>query len=236
YKDVRDLLAIQQIRISGDETYMMYVNKDYANNKGITVSLVKRRTATSMLGFSLDYTFSVSEGNETNTDAFFMDLASGRQSEKIPVLLGWDQTHTLNGTLSIGEPRDWNITLVGRIGTGLPYTPQMDDTQIFLRTNSGRKPSQITVDLLADKVIKLFGFDFSFFIKVFNLFDTLNERYIYSDTGRATYSLVLNQTPAQETNKLSERIPGVKSAKEYFVRPQYYAPPREVRFGFSVEF
>jgi outer membrane receptor protein involved in Fe transport len=236
YKDVRDLLAIQQIRISGDETYYMYVNKDYANNKGITVSLVKRRTATSMLGFSLDYTFSVSEGNETNTDAFFMDLSSGRQSEKIPVLLGWDQTHTLNGTLSIGEPRDWNITLVGRIGTGLPYTPQMDDTQIYLRTNSGRKPSQITVDLLADKVITLFGFDFSFFVKVFNLFDTLNERYIYNDTGRATYSLVLNQTPAQETNKLSERIPGVKSAKEYFVRPQYYAPPREVRIGFSVEF
>jgi hypothetical protein len=82
----------------------------------------------------------------------------------------------------------------------------------------------------------LFGFDFSFFVKVFNLFDTLNERYIYNDTGRATYSLVLNQTPAQETNKLSERIPGVKSAKEYFVRPQYYAPPREVRIGFSVEF
>ncbi len=236
YKDVRDLLAVQQIRISGDETYLMYVNKDYANNKGITLSLTKKRTANSLLGFSLDYTFSVSEGNETSSDAFFLDLSSGRQSEKIPVMLTWDQTHTLNGTVTVGNSRDWNITLVARLGSGLPYTPQLIDSQLYLRTNSGRKPSQVTVDLLADKVINLFGFDFTVFLKVFNLFDTLNERYIYSDTGRATYSLTQNQTPAQQTNKLAESIPGIHSADEYFVRPTYYSAPREVRVGFSVDF
>ncbi|MBZ0200812.1 MAG: TonB-dependent receptor, partial [Ignavibacteriaceae bacterium] len=48
YKDVRDLLAVQQIRISGNETYLKYVNKDYANSKGITLSLTKRRTPNDM--------------------------------------------------------------------------------------------------------------------------------------------------------------------------------------------
>ncbi len=236
YKDVRDLLAIQQIRTSGSETYFKYVNKDYANNKGITFTLTKKRSANSMIGFSLDYSFSVSEGNETNTDAFFLDLSSGRQTEKIPVLLTWDQTHTLNATFTIGEPRDWNVTLVGRFGTGLPYTPLINDTQVYLRSNSGRKPSQMTVDLLADKVITLFDFDITFFLKVFNLFDTLNERYVYNDTGRATYSLTQIQSAAQATDDIASKTPGVKSADEYFVRPQYYAPPREVRVGFSIDF
>ena len=85
-------------------------------------------------------------------------------------------------------------------------------------------------------MINLFGFDFTVFLKVFNLFVTLNERYIYSDTGRATYSLTQNQTPAQQTNKLAESIPGIHSADEYFVRPTYYSAPREVRVGFSVDF
>lgn len=235
YKDVRDLLALQQIRVSGDQTYYKYVNKDYGNIKGITFSLTKRRTPKSIIGVTIDYTFQVSEGNETNSDAFFLDLLSGRQSEKIPVYLAWDQTHTLNTTVTVGR-EDWNITLVGRLGSGLPYTPQISGNQIYLRTNSGRRPTQATVDLLAEKVLSLFGFDFTFFLKIFNLFDTLNERYVYNDTGRATYTLVANQSVALAADKLAETVKGLHSATEYFNQPTYYQPPREVRFGASFEF
>ncbi len=236
YKDVRDLLALQQIRISGDETYFKYVNKDYGSSKGITFSLTKRRTPSDMLSVTLDYTFLVAEGNDTNTDAFFLDLSSGRQSEKIPIFLSWDQTHTLNATISVGQPNDWNVTLVGRLGTGLPYTPQITDQQVYLRTNSGRKPSQATVDLMAEKNLSLMGVDLTLFLKVFNLFDTLNERLVYNDTGRATYTLVANQGSAQATDKLAETVPGVHSANEYFNQPAYYAPPREVKLGMSIDF
>jgi outer membrane receptor protein involved in Fe transport len=235
-KDVRDLLATQQIRISGDESYYKYVNKDYANIKGITLSFTKRRTAGDLLGVTVDYTFQVAEGNETASDAFFLDLSSGRQSEKIPVLLDWDQTHTLNMTVAVGRANDWNVTLVGRLGSGLPYTPQVTSETIFLQTNSGRKPTQITVDLLADKTFTYKSFQFTVFAKVFNLFDSLSERIVYSSTGRAGYALEQIQGPALETDKISARIPGVHSADEYFVRPQYYLPPREVRLGVSLEF
>ena len=236
YKDVRDLLALQQIRISSDETYFKYVNKDYANIRGITFSLTKRRTAGDLLGVSVDYTFQVAEGNETNADAFFLDLSSGRQSEKIPVYLSWDQTHTLNATISVGRPNDWNIAVVGRFGTGLPYTPQDFGRSIELRTNSERKPEQATVDLLADKTFNLGAFGLSVFLKVYNLFDTLNERLVYTDTGRATYTLLMTQGPALETEKIASEVPGVQPASEYFVQPQFYLPPREVRLGLSIEF
>ena len=236
YKDVRDLLAQQQIRISGDETYYKYVNKDYSNVKGLTFSLTKRRGPGELVGATLDYTFQVSEGNETDANAFFVDLSSGRQSEKVPVYLDWDQSHTLNATVSVGEPNDWNITAVGRIATGLPYTPQILTQTVYLVTNSARKPSQARVDLLADKTFTVSGIRLTAFLKVYNLFDSLIERYVYDDTGRATYTLVEGQGTAEETNRIAARIPGVHSATEWFVRPDYYAPPREVRVGVNVEF
>jgi outer membrane receptor protein involved in Fe transport len=236
YKDVRDLLALQQIRVSGEETYYKYVNKDYSNVKGITFSLTKRRTAGDMLGATLDYTFQVAEGNETDANAFFVDLSSGRQSEKIPVYLDWDQTHTINATVTVGEPNDWNVTAVARLGTGLPYTPQVTSSTVYLKTNSNRKPMQTRVDLLADKTFTISGIRLTAFLKVYNVFDTMNERYVYDDTGRATYTLVAGQGTAEATNALAARIPGVHSADEYFVNPTFYSAPREVRIGASLEF
>ena len=153
-------------------------------------------------------------------NAFFVDLSSGRQSEKVPVYLDWDQTHTLNATVSVGEMNDWNVTLVGRLGTGLPYTPQITSKTVYLRTNSNRKPSQSRVDLLADKTFTVAGLRLTAFLKVYNLFDTLNERYVYDDTGRATYTLVADQGTAQATDKLAATIPGVHPGERVVCRPE----------------
>ena len=107
-------LQLQQIRISSNSIYQKYVNKDYGNIKGITFSLTKRKMPDDLFGASLDYTFQVAEGNETSADAFFIDLQSGRQSEKIPVPLNWDQSQTLNGVITFGGDRDWTVTIVGK--------------------------------------------------------------------------------------------------------------------------
>ncbi len=237
YKDVRDLLAIQQIRISSNSIYQKYVNKDYGNIKGITFSLSKRKSTEDILSASLDYTFQVAEGNETGSDAFFIDLQSGRQSEKIPVPLSWDQTHTLNGVLTLGGTKDWNITITGSLSTGLPYSPILYEQQIYLRANSGRKPFYANADLLCDKSFAISENTFiTVFLKVFNLFDTQNERFVYDDTGRAIYSLEESKGGPQATNLISKKYPSIKSATEYFNRPNYYSAPREVRVGFTLEF
>lgn len=233
YKDVRDLLALQEIRINTSQTYYMYVNKDYGNIKGITFSLNKRKSPEDLFGATLDYTYQVAEGNETSADAFFLDVSSGRQAEKFPVFLNWDQQHTLNASLLFGQS-SWNLSLVGKLGTGLPYTPQIINGAIYLPTNSDRKPTQVSVDLLADKSFDMFDMTFTVFLKIYNLFDTLNERYVYSDTGSSDYTLEEKMGSAQNTNEKAAKIPGLHSATEYFVRPDYYSAPRNVRVGFSV--
>ena len=72
----------------------------------------------------------------------------------------------------------------------------------------------------------MFNQDVSAFIKVFNLFDTANENEVFSDTGRAGYSLEL--TRAQEPPK------GVNTLEEYFIRPDYYSAPRQIVIGASL--
>lgn len=235
-KDVRDLLALQKIRTSATNQYYKYVNKDYANIQGFVVSFNKRRTENDIFGFTLDYTYQVAEGNETNSDAFFFDLNSGRQTEKIPVYLDWDQSHVLNASVTIGKIGDWNLTFVGGVTSGLPYTPTLIDTKIPLRTNSERKPTLYKLDFMADKTLNLFGYNVTFSLKVYNLLDIKNELYVYSTTGRATYDLNQLLVTAQATNELAKIVPGLHSADEYFKNPTYYSAPREVRFGMSVNF
>ncbi len=236
FKDVRDLLALQRIRISSSTSYNKYVNKDYGNIKGITFSFTKRKMPGDLFGASVDYTYQVAEGNDTDAESFFLDLASGRQSEKIPVPLEWDQTHSLNAVVTIGNYKDWIVTVVGAINTGLPYTPQIFESQILLSPNSERKPLRANVDVLVEKSFDIYSVVTTLFIKVFNLFDALNENVVYDNTGRATYTLEETKGGPQETNRISEVVPGVHSATEYFVRPNYYSAPREVRIGLSLEF
>jgi hypothetical protein len=92
------------------------------------------------------------------------------------------------------------------------------------------------VDLLLEKSFEISPLVATLFVKVFNLFDTLNENFVYDNTGRATYTLEETKGGPQETNRIAERVPGVHSATEYFVRPHYYSSPREVRVGLSLEF
>ena len=236
YKDVRDLLALQEIRVSSSYTYYKYVNKDYGNIKGITFSLTKRKLPNDLFALSIDYTYQVAEGNETGSNAFFLDISSGRQSEKVPVPLDWDQAHTLNGVITFGNDRDWTFTLVGNLSSGLPYTPQLYDKQIYLKTNSERKPVQTNINLLVEKSFDLEDLIITAFLKVYNLFDTRNERYVYDDTGRATYTLLANRSAVEAANALSEENPLIKSGDEYLNRPNYYSTPREVRLGLMLEF
>lgn len=237
-KDVRDLLAQQEIQAQLGKSYIVWINKDYGNIKGITFSLRKRRETGELFGATLDYTYQTTEGSDTrgvSSNAAFFDLSSGRQSEKEPYLLDWDRAHTLNATINFGG-ESWNATFVGRLGSGLPYSPDFLDKPIYFKKNSDRRPSQMIVDVLIDKTFNLFNVGLTIFLKIFNLFDTLNENSVYLDTGRAGYSLAEERGTTELAQKYSEENPLIKSPSEYLIRPDYYLSPREVRLGLSLEF
>lgn len=229
YKDINDLLGTEYFELySRGDYYSRYTNVDYGNTRGITFALEKRRSG--YISASLDYTFSVAEGNSSDPLSKFYDLQTDppQESERRIVPLDWDQSHTLNFNVTVSKPRDWGISFLGKLGSGLPYTPSRDDLRIDAE-NSARKPFQLMFDLHAHK-------DFQFknkttasvYIKVYNLFDRLNEVYVYDDTGRATYALYPRTDYGDEF--------GRHYLKDYLNRPQYYSSPRLIYFGASLEF
>ena len=206
----------------------MYVNKDHANSKGITVALSKRSRQN--ISGNLDYTFSISEGNASDPTAAFYDEQSDIEPEKMLVPLDWDQRHTLNGSLTFHPTKVSGLSLVFNYGSGFPYTTTNADGQRTSFENNGRKPPTYNVDLRGfynfqiSKSIRL-----SANINIYNLFDIRNELTVYGDTGRSSYSLIPSYTPQYSG-------PMLNTLDEYLIVPSYYSAPRQIKFGLSLSF
>jgi len=147
-----------------------------------------------------------------------------RESQKQLAPLDWDRRHTLNLTATIGNPNDYTVTIIGKLGSGLPYTPAFQNQRTGL-VNSEIRPTTATVDLYATKYLNTFGYPLNIFAKVYNLFDTKNELDVFSSTGRANYSLEANYSGPPR---------GINTIEEYFTRPDFYSAPRQVVIGFGV--
>ncbi len=238
FKDIRDYLALQQVRfstIAGEDRYNIYLNRDYANVKGMTFALTKRRERNGLLSASIDYTFQLAEGNRTDGDAFFFNFLSGRENEFELVPLSFDQRHVIGSTVTLTRPGNWSASFVGQFATGYPYSPLIINENIDDLPNSGRKPSQIKLDAHLYKEFKLQGVNVRAFAKVFNVLDRLNERFVFDDTGRATYSL------GEQRGQHAAWAPfygqtGIHDFDEYTVRPHWYSPPREISVGATFSF
>ncbi|UCE04867.1 MAG: hypothetical protein JSW07_14745, partial [bacterium] len=224
YKDIRNLLGVEIRETYNREVYAVYINRDYGNVKGITLALKKRHS--NYLAATLDYTYSVAEGNASDPAAAFYDAQNGREPEKQMVALDWDQQHTLNATVTISDPGRWGISFIGQLGSGLPYTPQFRGIRTAIE-NSDRKPMQLNVDVRMHKDFQFKKFRIMLFANIYNLFDIKNEDLVYTDTGRATYSLIPTYTG---------EVLGPNTLDEYLYRPYYFSAPRELRLGASIEF
>ena len=231
YKDIRNLLGTEINTIAvGEEhssiQYGRYINRDYGQVKGLTLSLEQRLS--NGLAASIDYTYQVAKGNASDPKDILLDLQSDPpvESEKQLVSLDWDQTHSLNGQINFQTPVGLNFTLIGKIGSGMPYTPSTAKiTSIF--ENSDTKPSKMTFDLFAQQDFKVGPVELNLFLKIYNLFDRLNETDVYSDSGRATYTKDLND-PGE--------VQGLNTKEEFFNRPDWYGSPRRILIGISSKF
>lgn len=227
YKDIRNLLGTE-IHIKQEfKKFSKLINRDYGAVKGLTVSFNKRFSG----GFSanMDYTYQIAKGNASDpNDAFYKAQANPPiEANKQLVPLNWDRRHSLNFTLTAGTPGDLIASFIGRLGSGLPYTPSIQNQRTGLE-NSDNKPGIFNVDMYITKYFELFGKQFSVFAKVYNLFDTANEQDVFGDTGRAGYTLEL--TRAQEAPR------GANTIEEYFTRPDFFSSPRQIIIGASVTF
>ena len=229
FKDIRNLNSteIKNSFIAGDR-YGMYVNKDHANSKGITLAISKR--STEKFSGNIDYTFSISEGNASDPTAAFYDEQSDIEPEKMLVPLDWDQRHTINSTMTYHPVKSSGISLIFKYGSGFPYTTTNADGQRTSFENNGRKPSTYNVDMRSFYNFSLTkSIQVSAHINVYNLFDIRNELTVYGDTGRSSYSLAPTYTPQYSG-------PMLNTLDEFLIVPSYYSAPRQIKFGISFSY
>ncbi len=229
FKDARNLLGtrIYETYILGDR-YALYDNRDYGNIRGITLSVNKRPTPSDFLTVSFDYTYQIVEGNASDPNHEFYNKQSDppKKSNIQVIPLNWDQRHTVNLSVSFDNPKYFGIGLIGQFQSGLPYTPEIQSEETTFQ-NSGRKPFNYNLDLRLFKRVKFWNMNYVFFVKVYNLMDRKNEINVYSDTGRAGYSLV--------STYVGERRAYVNTLDEWLKRPDFYSEPRKIFIGFEIE-
>tara|TARA_B000000460_G_scaffold106440_1_gene74432 strand:+ start:63 stop:1784 length:1722 start_codon:yes stop_codon:yes gene_type:complete len=227
YKDIRNLNSTRIVNsfVGGDQ-YGLYINRDHAYSKGITLALSKKSTGN--ISGNIDYTFSTSEGNASDPQAAFFDEQSNIEPEKMLVPLDWDQRHTLNATVTYHPVKNSGISLIYNYGSGLPYTAQFAGVRTSFENNA-RKPSTMNVDMRSFINFNLSGIQFSLHLNIYNLFDIRNELYVFSDTGRSTYTLVPTYTP--QVSGL-----GFNTLDQYLMSPADFSSPRQIKFGMSINF
>jgi len=227
YKDIRNLLG-QELHIKNNfKKFGKYVNRDYGSVKGFIVSLEKRMSH--YFAATIDYTYQTANGNASEPNAEFENAQKNPpiETNKQLVPLDWDRTHSFNFTVTVGTPGDFVASTIGKMGSGLPYTPSIQDQRTGLE-NSDIRPTYFNVDLYITKYFRVLNNHLSVFLKVYNLFDTTNETEVFTDTGRAGYTLELTRQQAQPR--------GVNTIEEYFTRPDYYSAPRSIVLGFGYTF
>lgn len=244
YKDVRNYIYTQTIFTETGRQYNLLSNLSYANSRGITLSFLKRRAPGSLFSASLDYTFSISEGNRTEpAEELFFSEQSGKLTETYLVALGFDRAHVINGTVSLTDPANWNLGFVFNLQTGTPYTPSLPSNLVQIRyeQNSARQPINWNVDVKFEKYFTFGPINYTLFLQIENLFDTENERYVYASSGRALSNVEQIQNP-YEFSDIRRRIErgdaglfGIDQVDNYYSqRPERVSRPREVRLGFSI--
>lgn len=242
YKDIRNQLGIEAVRTVDAVGYTRYINRDYGNVKGFSFALEKLRTG--LFSGAVDYTFQYAKGSASDPNFLqLIEVATRLSGEPVQfperqiLPLEWDQRHTLNMTLSLSRPGDWSISAISSVGSGLPYSPSsVEQLQLPTREfkNSARKPMRFDLDIKAAKQLKFAGLNYSVFLRIYNVLDHLNEKYVYSTTGRATYQARL---PIDEKIALEMLQRGGQfTMKEWDNRPSWFSQPRRIQVGLAMRF
>ncbi|MBN2416314.1 TonB-dependent receptor [bacterium] len=230
FRDIRNLTGTKADEIllyGGAARYSKLTNSDFGFIKGVILALNKRFSGG--FGASVDYTFQIADGTNSDPEQARNALAGGSLPEVQLVPLNWDQTHTVNASFTYGG-RNWGASVIGQWGSGLPYTPRASTDLSTLLVNSQRKPGTVNVDLRAYYDVSLPFGNGTFFVRVFNLFDTLNEINVFNDTGRAGFTT--DQLVAERSNP----ILSVNTLDQWFTNATHYSEPRRIEVGFTYNF
>jgi outer membrane receptor for ferrienterochelin and colicin len=228
YRDIRDWISTSApipTYVAG-VTYSKMINRDHANVKGITFTVIRRLA--NHFAFDLDYTYQVVQGTNSSPEDEYDALNAGAEPKKQLSYLNWDQRHALNFNIFVGKS-DWGFNVLSRFYSGQPYTPDFPFGTLTgqnvipgLATNIRRKPNRFTVDLNAFKRFTFHKLNYEFFIRIYNLFDSQNPVNVFTDSGKPDHTIY--------------QLQDIEADPSWFIRPDYYSEPRRVQIGVKFSF
>jgi len=229
-RDIRDLTGTRSEEISmfgGASTYSRYENSDFAFVKGAVLSV----NYFNISGFAstFNYTLQQAKGTASSPSQAWSASQGGSMAETYMIPLDWDQLHTISTVLSYSK-HNYGISLIGKLGSGLPYSPLSNANISSLIQNSDKKPMTSTFDLKSYYIFELNGYNLQIYFNIFNLFDRLNQLNVYDDTGVSNYTTYEQQAISQSTGEY------VNTIEDWFNNETYYSNPRRIELGFKYDF
>lgn len=160
---------ITSVDVVKEQKFPIFDNVNYANVKGVELSIYKRMTEY-FQGF-LNYTYSQALVTSSLLFSLPQDL-----SRTFPA--DWDQTHTLSFGGIFQFPNKWGFSLLGSLQSGLPYTYNQ------FQPNEERAPMITYLDVLGQKEFSIGPVTAKFFVQIFNILNRKNVWWVYPDSGQ----------------------------------------------------
>ncbi|MDM7925462.1 MAG: TonB-dependent receptor [bacterium] len=236
YRDVRDWVGQTPLQPTYNPAvqYVMFMNLDYENVRGVTVKLDKRMSRN--WSVRVDYTFQRAEGTYTSPTDAYTAYTNHQQKRLALIPMGFDQPHTLNALVRC-QFGQWMVSAIGQLTSGTPYTPSFPAGEAFgsaaskgLLQNSEYTPMRRNVDLTVNRGLSVGKLRVNAFVNVYNVFDFRDALSVYGDTEKADVTSTIDP---KKQGYVASRIGTVE---EWAKQPSWYSAPRQIQAGLSVGF
>jgi len=225
YRDMRNLVATQYYARAPYD-YTIFINQDYGRVKGFDLTLTKRYSH--YISGTLNYTYMKAKGSGNDPlSGYYYREEDAHLRPKREIYLDFDRTHDLSLNLDLRFPENFSfrplastgLNLIFSMASGLPYTPVNRYEATFnIEPNSERIGSANSLDLRLDRRVKWAGLTHVFYIKAENIFDHINPRYVWSETGDPW-----------------DGGPTTRTTKDRQANPENVGPRREIRIGYYLQ-
>jgi len=258
YKDIFDYVSTRNAIITSarfaTESFITYVNSDYARSRGLEIEYRKRIGR--WFNGSANFAYAIVTGKSSSVDEGVLVLRGDLTESIKEEFLAWDRPITASISTNFyvekekpifgfapGLLDDYNIYIRAFYQSGKRYTPAVFtgayDTQgrpefefLVSDRNSKLGDNWFWIDLNFEKYFSFNGIKFSFNIEVNNLFDTKNSAIINPVTGRA-YEFG-DEIPNSWNDP---RFPDLQAPiTPYPFNPARYLTRRNIKFGISLRF
>ena len=230
FRDIRDLTGTRTEEISifgGASTYSKYENSDFAFVKGLVLSA--NYFNFNGLSLNLNYTLQQAKGTASDPSQAWSYSQGGNLAETFMIPLDWDQLHTISAILSYTK-NNYGFSFIGKLGSGLPYTPASSVNVSTLIQNSEKKPLTSSVDLSSFFNLTFGSYNAQLYFNISNLFNRLNNLNVYNDSGVAHNTNYLQDALEQNTGEY------VNSIENWYKNETYYSNPRRIEIGVKYDF